>query len=155
MDASIIASNLCLTVETSDLYTLGIVSSMMHMAWIRTVAGRLEGRFRYSNQIVYNNFPWPLNANDAQRQRVRDAMADVINARTSHPGSTLSDLYDPRTMPDGLANAHRALDRAVDRCYRQAPFDAEFERFQYLIRAYGNLMAPLTARPRRQHRIGH
>jgi hypothetical protein len=154
MDASIIASNLCLTVETSDLYTLGTLSSMMHMAWIRTVAGRLEGRFRYSNQIVYNNFPWPLNANDTQRQRVRDAMADVINARTSHPGSTLSDLYDPRTMPDGLADAHRALDRAVDRCYRQAPFDAEFERFQYLIRAYGNLMAPLTSRPRRQHRIG-
>jgi hypothetical protein len=107
MEPSVIASNLCLTIDSDDHYTLGVLSSEMHMAWVRMVAGRLEGRYRYSNQIVYNNFPWPTEVSDVRRQRVRAAMDTVLEARLNHPDSTLADLYDPLTMPNDLGEAHR------------------------------------------------
>ena len=84
----------------------------MHMAWIRQVCGRLEGRLRYSNDIVYNNFPWPESPLRQQIEEVKDAANAVLDTRKSFPDASLADLYDPLSMPKMLSDAHRRLDRA-------------------------------------------
>ena len=141
-------------------YEFGVLTSGMHMAWVRIVAGRLESRYRYSNTLVYNNFPWP-SPTPAQRARVEENALAVLAAREPHlpPGgmSTLADLYDPLTMPVALGKAHAELDRAVERCYRAEAFHSDRERVEFLFRLYDQLTAPLlpttsTARRARAHR---
>jgi hypothetical protein len=143
-EPEVVASNLCLTVEDATMFHFGVLSSEMHMAWVRTVAGRLESRYRYSNQIVYNTFPWPQEVSDAAHRRVTQCAEAVLAARRAHPNATLADLYDPDVMPAPLATAHRSLDRAVDACYRRAGFDSEIQRVIYLFELYRQLDAPLV-----------
>ena len=145
MDPNVIATNLALMIPNATLHHFGILSSAMHMAWVRQVCGRLESRYRYSNRLVYNNYPWPTNATDPQIARIRERAQGVLDARSKFPDSTLADLYDPLTMPPELTKAHAALDRAVDACYRSQPFTSERQRVEYLFGLYGNLVAPLTA----------
>lgn len=154
MEPDVIASNLCLTVEGADLFHFGILSSAMHMAWVRTVGGRLKGDYRYSNKIVYNNFPWSRTISTGQRQRVIEAASEVLTVRTRHPESTLADLYDPLTMPADLVSAHSELDRVVDRCYRATAFRGEAERIELLLRLYSEYTAPLVRPPRRARKSG-
>lgn len=116
----------------------------MHMAWVRQVTGRLKSDFQYSNKLVYNNFPWPMDATEAQRSKVEECAREVLAAREQFPGSTLADLYDPVSMPPRLAKAHEALDRAVDRCYRKEPFATDRQRVEYLFALYETLTAPLA-----------
>ena len=113
------------------------------MAWVRYVCGRLESRYRYSSGIVYNNFPWPQDATDAQKVKVEEAAQAVLNARETFPDATLADLYDPVSMPPPLVKAHHALDRAVDRCYRKEPFASDRARVEFLFALYEKLTAPL------------
>ena len=117
----------------------------MHMAWMRQVCGRLESRYRYSNKLVYNNYPWPQAVTDKQRAAVEAAAQAVLDARAQYPTSTLADLYDPLTMPAPLLKAHQHLDRAVDRCYRPEPFPSDRHRVEYLFALYEKLTAPLVA----------
>lgn len=135
----IIASNLCLIIPNATLFHFGILTSTMHMAWVRQVCGRLESRYRYSNKIVYNNFPWPKNPTEVQMKAVEKAAQDVLDARKVHPGSTLADLYDPNTMPSDLVKAHQALDKAVDKCYGKKTFANEMERLELLFSMYKEL----------------
>ncbi|GAA3972177.1 DNA methyltransferase [Allohahella marinimesophila] len=102
---------------SASKFHFGVLQSAMHMAWVRTTCGRLESRYRYSAGIVYNNFPWPLQARDQQKEAISTAAQHVLDARSQFPGSTLADLYDPLSMPPALVRAHRALDRAVDAAY--------------------------------------
>jgi hypothetical protein len=125
-------------------FHFGVLTSEMHMAWVRRVCGRLKSDFRYSNSLVYNNFPWPQEATDAQKAAVEAAAQGVLDARAQFPGQTLADLYDPVATPKALRDAHRALDRAVDRCYRAKAFDTERHRVEYLFELYLRLTAPLT-----------
>jgi hypothetical protein len=152
IEPEVIASNLCLTVEGAEIFHLGILSSTMHMAWTRMIAGRLKGDYRYSNKIVYNNFPWPRELAPRQRQRVLEAATEVIASRARYPNSTLADLYDPLATPGDLAAAHRELDHAVDRCYRTAAFGSEAERWEFLLRLYSEYSAPLVRPMRRTRR---
>jgi hypothetical protein len=125
----------------------------MHMAWVKRVAGRLESRFRYSNTLVYNNFPWPLALTQAQNTRVALLAQAVLNARALFPDSPLAALYDPLLMPPELLKAHHALDRAVDRCYRPEPFPDDQARVELLFQLYEQLTAPLLpAEPARRRR---
>jgi hypothetical protein len=119
---------------------------------MRSVAGRLESRFQYSNAIVYNNFPWPEAATPAQRSAVEKAAQAVLDARAKFPASTLAELYDPLAMPPALATAHAALDRAVDKCYRSDPFPSDRARVEHLFALYETITAPLapTAKSRRK-----
>jgi hypothetical protein len=148
-EPGVIASNLCLTIEGADLYHFGILSSTMHMAWVRTVAGRIKGDYRYSNQIVYNNFPWPVDVSERQRSDVANAAEGVRAVRASYHGSTFADLYHPLTMPGDLVRAHEKLDAAVDRCFRTRPFGSEAERVDFLFDLYSRLNAPLVGRRKR------
>jgi hypothetical protein len=145
MDQSVVASNLVFVVPYADKWMFGILCSEMHMAWTRITCGRLKSDFRYSNKLVYNNYPWPQDATEASRAGVEKAAQAVLDARAQFPGSTLADLYDPVAMPPALAKAHAALDLAVDRCYRKEPFHTDRERVEYLFALYEKLAAPLAA----------
>jgi len=140
MSAKTIASNLCLIVPKANLYHFGILTSMMHMDWMRQVCGRLKSDYRYSNKLVYNNFPW-ANPTEMQLKRVANAAQAVLSIRKSHSGNTLADLYATGFMPADLAKAHRELDKAVDRCYRSKPFRDEQERLAFLFEMYEKLIA--------------
>lgn len=111
-----ITSDAVQIIPGATLYHFGVLTSIVHMAWMRTVCGRLEMRYRYSKEIVYNNFPWP-QADDEQAGRIAEAARAVLDARALFPDSTLADLYDPVAMPIELRNAHRRLDRLVLAAY--------------------------------------
>jgi hypothetical protein len=149
MSKDVIISNLCFGIPDATLYHFGVLSSSMHMAWVRTVCGRLESRYRYSKDIVYNNYPWPENVSDAAREKVEQGAQGVLDARDRFPDSSLADLYDPLTMPPELVSAHRALDAAVDSAYSRRKFTTEAERLSFLFELYEKYTAPLTANPRK------
>ena len=119
------------------------------MSWTAHVCGRLKSDFRYSAKLVYNNFPWPVDATDAQKAKVEECAKAVLARRTKHigEGATLADLYDPLVMPVDLRKAHEALDRAVDRCYRRAGFKTERERLEFLLALYEQLTTLFTTAP--------
>ncbi len=142
-DSRVIASTELFTLAEATLFQFGVLSSAMHMAWVRQVCGRLESRYRYSASLVYNNFPWPVATNDEQRDAVESAAQTVLDARNKFPDATLADLYDPLAIPSELVKAHADLDRAVDRCYRSQPFDNDRQRVEYLFTLYEKLTAPL------------
>ncbi len=138
-----IVSNLAFGLPNATLYLFGILTSEMHMTWVKYVCGRLESRFRYSNTIVYNNYPFPENVSDKQKQKIETAAQAVLDTRAKYPDSSLADLYDPLTMPPDLVKAHKALDKAVDLCYRPQPFVSELNRIEYLFSLYEALSTPL------------
>lgn len=138
-----IANNSCHTVPNGNLYHFGILMSAMHMAWVKSVCGRLESRFRYSKDIVYNNYPWPETPTDKQLKAIETASQKVLDARLEFPKSSLSDLYDPLTMPPVLIKAHNELDKAVDLAYRPQPFTSEANRMVFLFELYEKYTADL------------
>jgi hypothetical protein len=140
----IIASGSALIVPQATVFDFGLLSSEMHNAWMRCVAGRLESRFQYSNNIVYNNFPWPENVSDRHRERVIEAAENVLSIRAGLVGQTLAEMYDSVFMPPELANAHSALDGSVDKCYRSAKFGNERERLEFLFKMYEQIFSRLT-----------
>ncbi|MFO0881933.1 MAG: DNA methyltransferase [Candidatus Saccharimonadales bacterium] len=131
-----LASNLVKIIPNATLYHFGILTSQMHMAWMRAVAGRLESRYRYSKDIVYNNFIWPEQVSDAQKAEIEKLAQAILDARANYPDATLADLYDPLTMPPDLAKAHKALDKAVDKLYQKEPFANDAERVALLFNLY-------------------
>ncbi len=112
--------------------------------------GRLESRYRYSKDIVYNNFPWPENPTEAQKQKIESAAQAVLDARAAHPSASLADLYDPLTMPPNLVKAHQALDAAVDAAYGRKGFRNDAERVAFLFELYQKYtsLLPATATPK-------
>lgn len=125
----------CMSIPDATLYHFGILTSQMHMAWMRAVAGRLESRYRYSKDIVYNNFIWPTVTEDQKREVERLAQ-NILNARAQFPNSSLADLYDPLTMPPALSKAHKALDKYVDKLYQKSGFDNDAARVAHLFELY-------------------
>ncbi len=116
MPPEVIASDSAMIVPDAGLYHFGILTSNVHMAWMRTVAGRLKSDYRYSGNIVYNNFPWPETTPD-QQTRIETAAQLVLDARANYPDSSLADLYDPLSMPPDLLKAHKKLDTEVCKAY--------------------------------------
>ena len=116
MDKNTIASDLVFLIPDADLYHFGILMSNVHNAWMRTVAGRLKSDYRYSKDIVYNNFPWP-DVTSQQKDMIEKTAKIIIDVRNSFSGSSLAGLYDPNTMPPTLRKAHQANDRAVMQAY--------------------------------------
>lgn len=136
----ILSSNLVKIIPNATLCHFGILTSSVHMAWMRAVAGRLEMRYRYSKDIVYNNFPWP-EANDKQKATIEPLAQAVLDARALFPESSLADLYDPLTMPPELLKAHQKLDRAVMKLYGFKANMAEAEVVAKLFERYQRLVA--------------
>ncbi|CAM5208901.1 hypothetical protein OURE66S_01857 [Oligella ureolytica] len=112
----------------------------MHNDWMRTVAGRLESRYRYSATLVYNTFPWP-NVSESKRKEIEALAEEVVLTREDYPTMTMAQLYNPDTMPDALKAAHKVLDRAVEKLYREKPFRDASERLGHLFNRYEKLIA--------------
>ncbi len=141
-----IVGNSCFALPTKTVMHFCVIQSAMHMAWVKAVCGRLESRFRYSKDIVYNNFPWPEMTNK-QTEKLEELGNEVLAARALYPTSTPAVLYDPDLMPSELRKAHRALDRAVDRLYRKEPFVSDRERVEHLFEMYAQATTPLSPEP--------
>ncbi len=139
----VIANDQVLLIPNGGLFILGNLTSEMHMAWVKYTCGRLKSDYRYSKDIVYNNYPFPLSPTDAQKQKVETSTQAVLNARAQYPNSSFADLYDPLTMPPDLVKAHQALDKAVDLCYRSQPFTSELNRIEFLFGLYEQYTAPM------------
>ncbi|MBQ9221923.1 DNA methyltransferase, partial [Succinivibrio sp.] len=122
-------------IEGATLYDFGILTSSTHMSWMRTVAGRLKSDYRYSKDIVYNNFIWP-EVNESQKEKVIKTAQAILDARTLYPDSSLADLYDPLTMPIELLKAHEANDKAVLSLYGLAPDSTEEQIVAHLMELY-------------------
>ncbi|HQV53723.1 MAG: class I SAM-dependent DNA methyltransferase [Flavobacteriales bacterium] len=131
-----LASNLVKILPDASLYHFGMLSCTMHNAWMRNVCGRMKSDYRYSKDIVYNNYPWPEQPTAAQKATVEKAAQGVLDARAQFPKASLADLYDPLTMPPALLKAHHALDKAVDKCYRPQPFTTDAKRVEFLFELY-------------------
>lgn len=116
MDKNAIPSNAVLIIPSASLYHFGVLTSWVHMAWMRAVCGRLETRYRYSKDVVYNNFPWP-EADASAVAAISETAQAILDARAAYPDSSLADLYDDTLMPPDLRRAHRNNDRAVLRAY--------------------------------------
>ncbi|MDR0515995.1 MAG: endonuclease domain-containing protein, partial [Fibromonadaceae bacterium] len=123
INKNIITTNANLTISNATLYHFGILTSSVHMAWTRAVCGRIKSDYRYSNDIVYNNFPWP-DATDEQKATIEKLAQGVLDARAKFPESSLADLYDPLTMSPELVKAHKELDKAVMKLYGFGKFPA-------------------------------
>lgn len=139
-----IPSDLVFVLKNAESWHFGVLTSHMHMSWLRQIGGRLKSDYRYSIGIVYNTFPWP-DTNDEHRTKIRSLAQDVLDARALFPNSTLADLYDVDVMPRELRKAHQDLDRAVDKLYRNAPFTGDRDRVEHLFGLYEKLVAPLAA----------
>jgi hypothetical protein len=148
----VICSNTVQFVPDAALYHFGVLTSAMHMAWTRQVCGRLKSDYRYSNSLVYNNFPWPDASTTKQRTGLESAAKAVLNARKKFPKATLAELYDPLAMPPALVEAHLELDRIVELCYRPQPFQNDRQRVEHLFALYERLVAPLTAPAKKSRR---
>jgi hypothetical protein len=143
MDSHTITTDLNNMIPHATLYHFGVLSSTIHNAWVRYVCGRLKSDYRYSNTIVYNNFPWPNDLSDAQQQKIEAAAQVVLDARAQFPQATLADLYDPLTMPPVLVKAHQKLDAAVDAAYGKKSFKNDAERVAFLFELYQNVTSLL------------
>ena len=116
MTPDILCSNLVKIIPNATLYHLGVLTSNVHMAWMRAVCGRLKSDYRYSKDVVYNNFPWPTPT-DAQKDKIEQTAQAILDARALYPDASLADLYDETTMPPELRKAHQQNDRAVMQAY--------------------------------------
>jgi hypothetical protein len=142
LSKSHIVGNSCFSVPNATKYHFGVMMSRMHMAWVKYTCGRLESRYRYSKDIVYNNFPWP-SPTEKQVEAIETAAKEVLDARGEFSSSTLAELYDPLGMPGALAKAHQRLDRAVDAAYGKAGLKTDAERVAFLFEKYHAMAAPL------------
>ena len=151
-----IPSDLVFVLQNATPTDFALLTSAMHMAWLRHVGGRLESRYRYSIGLVYNTFPMPPEKPDLSK--LEPLAQAVLDARAVHPDATLADLYDPDLMPPDLRKAHQALDRAVDRLYRRSRFASERERVEHLFMLYEKMSTPLKAamqaKPKRRRAKG-
>ncbi|MBR6204958.1 MAG: class I SAM-dependent DNA methyltransferase [Candidatus Methanomethylophilaceae archaeon] len=139
VDRDVICTNLILMVPDATKYHFAILTSRMHMVWMRYVCGRLKSDYRYSRDIVYNTFPWP-NATEEQKTIIERLAQEILDTRSRYPDSSYADLYDPLTMPEDLRKAHETLDKEVDRLYKSKGFEDDNERISQLFELYKNLI---------------
>ena len=139
MSPNVFASDLVFMIPDATLYHFGVLESSVHMAWMRVVCGRLKSDYRYSKDVVYNNFPWP-EVNEEHRERIAKTAQAILDARALYPDSSLADLYDPVTMPPELLKAHRDNDRAVMTAYGFPATLQESEIVARLFTLYSNLI---------------
>ena len=152
-----IVADSCMSLPRATLTDFGILQSTMHMAWVRYTCGRLESRYRYSKDIVYNNFPWPLDLEPKAVTAIDKAAQSVLNARLNYSNTTLADLYGPLSMPPDLRLAHKELDKAVDAAYGRKKFSSDAERVAFLFDLYQRYttLLPAAEKPKRGKRKTH
>ena len=141
LEPPVVPSSLVRVLENATLADFALLTSAMHMAWLRYIGGKLESRYRYSIGLVYNTFPIPPKG--SKLSKLEPFAKGVLDARDEHSEATLAELYDPDLMPANLKRAHRELDRAVDRLYKRGGFSSERERIEHLFSRYEEMLEPL------------
>ncbi len=134
-----IISNAAFSIYDAPLWLFSIITSRMHMVWVRAVGGRLETRLRYSAELCYNTFPFP-NVSEQRKRDLEYHAKQVLEARENHSELTMAELYDPNKMPKDLRSAHNSLDIALEQCYRKRPFDNDEKRLEYLFKLYEKMV---------------
>jgi hypothetical protein len=134
-DKYTVATNATYVIYSEEIYLFAVISSKMHMLWVRAVAGRLKTDYRYSSSLCYNTFPFP-RLSQLQKSNLNECVIRVLNEREAHSEKTLGQLYDPDKMPENLREAHNQLDLAIERCYRSKPFEGDEERLEYLFKLF-------------------
>lgn len=135
-DKKYIPLNSVYIIPNGDLFLFGNLTSLMHMSWVKYTCGRLKSDYRYSKDLVYNNYPFPKNVSEKNRLHVEEKAQKVLEVRESFKDSSLADLYDPLAMPPVLKKAHQELDKAVDKCYTNKSFKNDKERIEFLFELY-------------------
>ena len=138
MDHNFICGDANFMIPNASLYHFGVLTSSVHMGWMRTVCGRLKSDYRYSAKIVYNNFPWPESSEDDE-EKIAATAQGILDARKLYPDSSFADLYDETTMPIELRKAHQANDKAVMKAYGFKPDMSESEIVAKLMERYEEL----------------
>jgi hypothetical protein len=136
IDKNTISTNANLIIPNGDLFLFGQLTSLMHMAWVKYTCGRLKSDYRYSKDLVYNNYPFPKNINAKMKTLVEQKAQAVLDIRAEFIDSSLADLYNPLAMPPKLKKAHQELDKAVDRCYTNRIFKNDKDRIEFLFELY-------------------
>lgn len=139
VDKNTIVTNSAQVIYDSEPYVFGIITSRMHMVWVRAVSGRLKTDLRYSAEISYNTFPLP-KLTQTQKDQIENNVRNILDERERYPEKTMAELYNPDKMPDGLREAHQYLDELVDKIYRQKPFENDEERLAHLFRLYEEMI---------------
>jgi hypothetical protein len=134
-----VVSNATRVIYNAKPYLFAIISSRLHIIWVRAVAGRLKTDMQYSNTLCYNTFPFPT-LSESQKQELEKHVYRILEEREKHSEKTLAQLYDPDKMPDGLREAHHQNDLAIERCYRSKPFESDEERLEYLFKMYEQMI---------------
>lgn len=140
LSKSVIANYSSFILPKATTLEFAIISSKMHMIWVDTLGGKLETRFRYSSTLCYNTFPFP-KIEKRQEELLNQYVFDILSARANHIGKTLKWMYDKKTMPSDLRQAHHALDEAIEKCYRLQPFNSDSERLEYLFKLYEKMIS--------------
>ena len=130
-----VISNKCYLIPLATHYHFGILTSRMHMCWMRLTSGRLESRYSYSSDLTYNTFVWPPSTSEQQAE-ITTLAEEILLKRQFYMTKTLAELYNPETMPDDLKQAHADLDLAVERLYRPEPFADDEERTTFMLQLY-------------------
>lgn len=139
LDADTIILDSAHAIYNAEPYVFGVLSSKLHLLWVRATAGRLKSDYRYSSALCYNTFPIP-KASETQNDSIKACVLQVMGERENHPEKTITQIYDPDKMPAGLRDAHHQLDLAVERCYRSKPFESDQERLEYLFKLYEKMI---------------
>ncbi len=140
LEKGTVVTNSAFAIYDASLWLFGLLTSEMHMTWVRTVGGRLKTDYRYSAGLCYNTFPFP-SISDAKKSEIEEAAGNVLLARENYPEKTLADLYAPDKMPADLREAHESLDRIVESCYPGAPFTNDEARLECLFKLYEKMTA--------------
>ena len=140
-------------VPNASLSDFAVLTSQMHMAWVRIICGRIKSDFRYSNTIVYNNFVWDVNRTEECQIALTTSAQTILDARNLHPNASLADLYDPLTMPVELIKAHQSNNKAVDEAYGYKGGDDDASRVAFLFKRYEELTSLLPATVVKKKRI--
>ncbi|MCF2580858.1 type IIL restriction-modification enzyme MmeI, partial [Bacteroides caecigallinarum] len=138
LNSGTVVSNSAFAIYDAPLWLFSILTSKMHMAWVKIIGGRLETRYRYSAQLCYNTFPFP-SISEIQKKELEELAQCILDIRDQHFDMTLGEMYNPETMPEDLKEVHHNLDVAVERCYRQEPFSSDEERLEYLFKLYAKM----------------
>lgn len=140
LDKNVIVSNSASIIHDPENYIFGIITSYIHNLWVKIVAGKLENRIRYTSAVCYNTFPFPI-ITETQKAQIETHVHNILEQRGKHTEKTLAELYDPEKMPEGLLAAHQNLDIAIEKCYRDKPFENDEERLAHLFKLYEEMIA--------------
>lgn len=135
LPASTIISNANYGIYDAELWVFGVVTSYMHMIWVKTVGGRLKTDYRYSAELCYNTFPFP-KISEQQKKQIELRVQEILRVREKYSEKTMAELYDPDKMPKDLLDAHHSLDMVIESCYRKKPFENDEQRLAHLFKMY-------------------